>query len=281
MNNVTGAVEMVLGGERAEGNYLLLAATEDGGLQASFRDHMDDRRLEMRLSSDGEISIQMQGKRAATRPAAGSGGSASGAAASNTKRRIGYCKMTIIDNQPEIVLGALGEQPCIAMLANTKPSYALKSRNALLSLVAGPGQAGVSIADKSGHTRATFGWYDLQKTSGLQMEQEGDVTMLQMSGHRSCRDLNVFPEITLSVIENVGQFVSARHYPEELSRVHVMPNMQEQDEEEVNMIINVEKDGPQIGLICDNTIKKISTATTSAIISAFGLKLDAEADDEE
>ena len=73
--------------------------------------------------------------------------------------------------------------------------------------------------------------------------------------------------MTLSVVDGLGQLVTARHHPKDMEGVTVIPSME--GDEDVNILINVERDGPQIGLIADNKIIKVLNAQNTLLRFLF------------
>merc|ERR1712137_612848 len=175
-----------------------------------------------------------------------------------------YSKMRVTTNSPELSLGI--KDQTLINLRGTQDISELNPSNALVSLRSDPGFSGLSICDTMGGTRATFGWYDLKKL--LRLEKETDLVMIQMSGKAASQDLDNFPETTISVINNVAKFYAK----DKRGGISEFPPSVEEDD--VSVLVNIEKEGAQLGVVKDGAIRSILTpAKTQQLLNAYGFNL--------
>jgi len=175
-----------------------------------------------------------------------------------------HSKMQVsANNSPEISLGI--KDQTLINLRGTQAITELNPSNALVSLRSDPGFSGLSICDTQGGTRATLGWYDLKKL--LRLEKETDLVMIQMSGREASQDLDNFPEATISVIDNVAKFYAK----EKNGGIHEVPP--KADENDVSVLVNIEKAGAQLGIVVDGNLRTFSSTKTQALLNACGLQI--------
>ena len=175
-----------------------------------------------------------------------------------------HCKMCVNANSPEVTLGT--KQQTFINLRGTQDISELNPSNALVSLRSDPGFSGLSICDTSGGTRATLGWYDLKKL--LRLENETDLVMIQMSGREASKDLDNFPEATISVIDNVAKFYAK----DKRGGVKEVPPKSEEDD--VSVLVNIEKQGAQLGIVIDGTLRTLGSSKTQQLLNAYGFNIN-------
>lgn len=175
-----------------------------------------------------------------------------------------YSKMKVQNsNSPEVSLGI--KDQTLINLRGTQDISELNPSNALVSLRSDPGFSGLSICDTFGATRATLGWYDLKKL--LRLEKDTDLVMIQMSGREASQDLDNFPEATLSVVGNVAKFFAKDKHG---GIAEIPPRTKEDD---VSVVVNIEKGGAQLGLVKDGTLRTLGPSKTQQLLNAYGFDL--------
>lgn len=166
-------------------------------------------------------------------------------------------------NSPELTLGI--KDQTLINLRGTQDIAELNPTNALVSLRSDPGFSGLSICDTDGGTRATLGWYDLKKL--LRLEKQTDIVMIQMSGREASQDLDNFPEATISVIDNVAKVYAT----DKNKKIKEFPTRQVDDE--VSVLVNIEKGGAQLGLVHDEKLRTLGPSKTQQLLNAYGFNL--------
>lgn len=179
-----------------------------------------------------------------------------------------YAQMWVDEEStPELLLGKDGSahHPFVSVRGSSQ-YRGLNPSKALVCLSGNPGYAGINVCDTDRRTRASLGWYQLKRILDINADHPADLSMLQLSGREAAKDLQDFPETTLSVTKDVAQLVAKKSNGE----FHVFPP--KEGEHDVAAMVNVDNNGAQLGMIMDGELRTFPRDKTQSMIAKFDLE---------